>query len=390
MGGAMTNSSAGVILNLPNQEYRDATGLSASFLKRCLKSVKHAMTPSHDSKSLSTGRLVHEFLLEPDIFNHHYASDLDPDQHLDALFSTDQLKAAIAELNELRKPKLKTTGSRDSLVESIRQDDPHHFDSVQDSAKLSVDDLRKRIQFINTAPNRGLLSTSGTQLQLAERLADNGYAGELWPIMQRDHREANAGLELLPPAEYNRLSDMRASLINHLEIGAQTEPLFGWLLAAFQGGVKLETEVSVFATDAAGSTVKCRLDGRFMAGDKRVGIELKTARDADAESFEKSAVRLHYDLAHEHYLSVCSGSGEPLDMMVFIAIEPDAPHGVSVLVADEEFRLTGTRKLAYAKRRYREYCSRSRNTVYSPKLKTISSPLWNTCGPWENEPVEGL
>lgn len=380
----------GIHHNMPNEDYRSADGLSATFLKGCLRSVKHAMTPRKPTKATDTGLRLHEFILERDKFLSTYAAGIDLSEHPDAIGTLDELKAAIEKLNESRKPKLAKTGSVQELTERLYQDDPHHFDGVQDVSKLTAADLKKKIEFVNSDPCRGVLPTSGSAMAITQRLIENGYTGEITHELIRQHNERHADRVILPVDEYNRYQAMYDSLLKHLRIGADNgDSLFAWLLAALTGSVPLETEVSVFATDSTGKASKCRLDARFDAGGKRIGIELKSTADATVDAFTRQCARLHYDLQHEHYLTVCRDAGEPLDAMVFIAVETEAPFGVTVLTADEEFRLTGAKKLAYAKRRYAEYVARGeQNTVYSPTLKTLTSPLWNACGPWELEQVE--
>lgn len=377
----MTEPLSGIYHNLSNEEYRDAPGRSATFLKGCLRSVKHALTPKPPTRALNTGLRAHEFILEREKFLATYVRGLDPEDYPDALKSVDDLRSAINTLNESRKPTLKTTGSRDSLLESIVADDPAHLDGVIDPASLSVTDLKKRIQWINSNPDRGILSTSGSATVLIERLRGAGYTGAIWSELVERHAAQHPDAIVLPPDEYDNYSAMYESLIDHLS-AATDQPIMQWLLYALTTPGVLETEVSVFANGS-----KCRLDGRFMAGSKRVGVELKTTSDASEEAFGRQSARLHYDLQDSHYKQVCADAGEPLDLNVFIAIEPEAPYGVSVLLPDETFCLTGRKKLAYAHRKYNEWCAGLNKTAYAPVVKTLTSPAWAQYGPWEDESV---
>lgn len=385
----MTEQLTGIHHNLPNEVYRAAPGLSATFLKGCLRSVKHALTPRKPTKATDTGLRLHEFILERDKFLSTYAPGINLTAYPDAIGTMEELRAAIEHINESRKARLAKSGSRTTLIEQLYADDPHHFDGVQDVDKLSVADLKKRIDFVNAQPDRGLISTSGSAIDLTERLITHGYQGQITHKLIAEHNANHADRTILPIDEYNSYEGMYQSLLQHLKLGADRgDSLMAWLLAALNGGVPLETEVSVFAADEHGIASKCRLDARFMAGNKRIGVELKSTADAQLDAFTRQCARLHYDLQHEHYLAVCRDAGEPLDMMVFIAVETDAPHGVTILTADEEFRLTGQKKLAYAKRKYAEYVARGNdNAVYSPTVKQLTSPLWNTCGVCENEDV---
>lgn len=378
----MMNKYNGIYHNLSNEEYRDAPGRSATLYKGCLRSVKHALTPRPPTKATNTGLRLHEFILERDSFLSQYITGPDPEQHTEALRTADDLRDAIKSINETRKPSIKTTGNRDSLIEAIIADSPAHMDGVIDSASLSVTDLKKKIQFINSAPERGLLSTSGTIKDLTERLRGAGFEGEIWNDLVEQCQTNHPDCTVLPHDEYVHYSDMYQSLIDHLT-AAKDQPLMQWILYALTTPDVLETEVSVFANGA-----KCRLDARFMAVDKRIGLELKSASDASEEAFMRQSSRLHYDLQDSHYKSVCADAGEPLDMNIFIAVETESPYGVNILIPDELFCLTGRKKLSYANRKYTEWLESERRTAYDPVVKTLSSPAWAQYGPWEDEDVE--
>ena len=378
----MTEPLIGIHHNLPNEAYRDAPGDSATFLKACLRSVKHALTTRKPTTATNTGLRLHEYVLERDSFITRYVAYPDPNDHSEALNGAEQLRSAINALNETRLPIIKTTGSRYKLLESIVADDPEHLKGVIDQSKLSIQDLKDRIQFINSNPNRGLLSTGGTIKELTERLRDAGYKGEIWSEIIERFESEHSDRIILPHDEYHKYNAIYESLIDHLSAAADDQPLMRWLLYAFTTPGVMETEVSVFS-----SVGKCRLDGRFMAGSKRVGIELKSTIDASDSAFERQASRLHYDLQVGHYDAVCADAGEPVDIWLVIAIEPEVPHGVNILIPDDDFILTGRKKLAYAKRKYREWLAKGDGTVYTPVVKSLGSPAWAGYGPWDDEDV---
>lgn len=379
----MTEPLSGIHHNLDNETYREAPGLSATFLKSCLRSVKHALTPKPRTKALDTGLRLHEFILERDSFLSRYVQGLDPNDYPDALQGAEDLRAEIKQVNESRKPALKTTGSRDSLLESIVSDDPTHIEGVVDTAKLTVADLKKKIAFINSHPKRGMLSTGGTLNEMSDRLRNAGYTGDIWPELVEQHASAHPDRVILPPDEYARYNDMYQSLIDHLSAAEPDQTIMQWLLYALTTPGVMETEISIFANGS-----KCRLDGRFMAGDIRVGVELKSARDASTDAFSRACGSLHYDLQVEHYKQVCVDAGEPLDVMAIIAVETEAPYGVNIFLdIDETFVLNGRRKRQYAISQWEEYQRRGLPVAYRPTASPLQLPAWATYGPWEDETV---
>jgi hypothetical protein len=378
----MTNKLTGTIHNLPNEEYRAAHGRSATVLKGCLRSAKHGLTPKKRTKSLSGGLQLHEFILERDLFLSKYIAGVNPEDYPEALQSAEELKDAAKKLNESRLPKLKTTGSKESLISEIASDDPMHFDGV-DVGALSTTDLKNKIKHINAQPNRGLIPLSGSSVELYGRMVSAGWKGQYIPAIEKQHAKDNEDKTIIPYDEYKSYDDMYQSLINHLTVGAERERKTGegrlmqWLLYAFTTDGVLETEVSMF-----GSNDKCRVDARFKAGDKWIPFDLKRSADSSGEGFMRACTRYHYDLQAAHYLNVHNEVGGDADIFPFIAIEPEAPYAVNIFVPSDEFMQLGYQKLEYAKKQLTKYTESSDNTAYEPVIKQLDVPEYAKYGPW--------
>lgn len=375
--------TAPIIHDLPNDDYRAAPGDSATFLKGCLRSVKHAITPRKPTKALDEGLKIHLFLLERDKFLDEYKQGLNPTDYPDALRTATEMKTVLADLNQTRKAKIKTTGTKPQLLKRIAEDDPEHLKNVQDVGSLSASDLLDKIEFINAQPNRGLLSTSGTIIEMAERAIEAGWTGQCWQILERDNDATDKRTTLLW-GEYDKYEQMYQSLMQHLQAGAQAEQerdngeyVMQWLLYAFSTPDVMETEVSMF-----GANDKCRMDMMFEANGQWFAFDLKKTIDASDEGFSKQAARYHYDLQAAHYSSVSSEVGRPVVTFGFIAIEHEAPYACNVLLPDVEFMELGARKREYAKKQLTAARESGVMTAYEPKAKSLSSPVWASYGPW--------
>jgi len=377
-----------ITTTMPQDEYRAIPKHSASVLKRvCDTSPKHALTPSKSTKATDEGLMVHEFILERELFLSKYVCGINPDDYPDALTSVDQLKAEIDGINETRLPKLALTGNLESLIEQVMHDSPDHLAHVSDISKINTSEIKKLIKQINSAPNRGVLSKSGSSSDLYQRLVDNGWKGQYLPEIEKKHAIANEPRVALPYDEYTKYEEMYASLINHLEVGAryeiernQDEYLFQWLLYAFTTPDVMEKEVSMI-----GNEDKCRMDMMFKAGDHWYAFDIKKTKDASEDGFFKQAARYNYDLQAVHYSTVSNEVGRPLQTFGFIAMEPFPPYAVNVLIPNNEFIEIGHKKRAYSKKLLTEWQNKGDNTAYEPRAKVLTAAPWSSYGKWMDE-----
>ncbi len=384
---------AAIEYDVSNEDYRSAAGDSATFLKGCLKSVKHAMTPKPRTKTLDEGLKVHEFILERQKFLATYRSGPNPDDHPMAIFEKSDMVAIVEKMNESRKPKLKKPAGRDKLLEELAKDSKEHLASVQDLSKLTVADIKTKIDEINAQPDRGLISTTGSTVELAKAAREHGWEGECWAeiVEYNDYTNREEGFETLPYGEYSKYESMYSSLIGHLKVGSEMEKeankqlgegevpsvVMQWLLYAFLTPGVLKTEVSMF-----GENDKCRVDSMFSVNGLNFAFDLKKTVDASEEGFPKQCARLHYDMQAVHYSAVAKEVGMPFYEFGFIAIEAEEPYAVNICLLDDNFAFEGNRKRNYAKKRLKAYKESGKLYAYKPELKTLVMPAWNSYGPW--------
>jgi exodeoxyribonuclease VIII len=93
-------------------------------------------------------------------------------------------------------------------------------------------------------------------------------------------------------------------------------------------------EKPLFWTDDNGIFCKCRIDA-YKAG---LIVDLKTAQDAETETFTKEALRYGYDVQAAHYLDAYQHKESAVrPEWYFIVIEKAEPYAINILRADIGF-----------------------------------------------------
>ena len=93
-------------------------------------------------------------------------------------------------------------------------------------------------------------------------------------------------------------------------------------------------EKPLFWTDDNGILCKCRIDA-YKAG---LIVDLKTAQDAETETFTKEALRYGYDVQAAHYLDAYQHKESAVrPEWYFIVIEKAEPYAINILRADIGF-----------------------------------------------------
>lgn len=93
-------------------------------------------------------------------------------------------------------------------------------------------------------------------------------------------------------------------------------------------------EKPLFWTDDNGIFCKCRIDA-YKAG---LIVDLKTAQDAETETFTKEALRYGYDVQAAHYLDAYQHKESAVrPEWYFIVIEKTEPYAINILRADIGF-----------------------------------------------------
>lgn len=372
--------------DMSNEDYHKHPAVGSTTLKSCIRSVAHALTPKKPKKATTQGLRIHEFVLEPDVFKANYACGINVEDYPDALSTSEEIKAEVDRVNDSRLPKLKVTGGKDKLIETIMSDSVDHLAHVQDLSKISVDDLKNKINHINQAPNRGLLTKSDSILDLCQKLIDAGSDKQFMPLIEKEHKIACQGKEMIPYSEYADYEGMRESVLNHVRECAENEvggTIMQWLNYSLSTG-NYFTECSLFATDpSTGTEVKCRNDIMFKIGDKWAVFDLKKTKDASDDGFANEAARYGYDLQESHYTQVNKLAGIDVVVFGFIAVEPEPPYAVNVFISDEEFKELGDKKRNYALNLFTQAKETGKIQAYSTKPKQLTAPEWSKYGPWE-------
>jgi len=129
-------------------------------------------------------------------------------------------------------------------------------------------------------------------------------------------------------------------------------------------------EASVF-WEEDGHMLKCRPD----AWHPGMLVDLKTTRDANPNTFGKTAHEYGYHQSAAHYIDgVKAATGEELPFH-FVLVEKTEPYLVSVVELDVEAVNLGRQLNDRAKRIYRE-CVESGNWPGYPSGELISLPMW--------------
>lgn len=150
---------------------------------------------------------------------------------------------------------------------------------------------------------------------------------------QSDAVEA-AGFIVLPLDEANAIADIVVALREH--------PLASRILSA-----RTHTEEPIMWADGlTGVVCKAKPDACVELGGRRSLVDLKTATDADPESFSRSIATYGYALQGAHYLNGWRAAMGDVDSFTFIVVEKSAPYAVAVYELDAEAIEVGAAKRA--------------------------------------------
>lgn len=104
--------------------------------------------------------------------------------------------------------------------------------------------------------------------------------------------------------------------------------------------------------------------------------DLKTTVDANPATFGKSVANYGYHLQAATYPEAWQIlTGEPTSML-FIAVEKEPPHLVSLIVLDEYAVQVGSERMADARRIWRECTDTGHWPAYPSELTTVYLPRW--------------
>lgn len=136
-------------------------------------------------------------------------------------------------------------------------------------------------------------------------------------------------------------------------------------------------EASVFATDPdTGVELRCRFD--FLPTDRRVAVDLKTAREGGAapHKFAKAIVEYGYDVSWAHYTHTAALAGEEVVDMVFLVVETEAPFHVAAYRLHPDFKEIGLAKAEKARRRLAKALATDQWPGLPAEIITLEPPMY--------------
>ena len=132
--------------------------------------------------------------------------------------------------------------------------------------------------------------------------------------------EASAGKEILTAEDAEAVKSIVRAFRNNRDAAALLR--------------KTKRERPIFWTDDNGIKCKCRVDA-FRDG---LMIDLKTAADAETETFSREALRYGYDVQAAHYIDGYQHKySAVMPDWYFIVIEKTEPYAINILKADIGF-----------------------------------------------------
>ncbi|WP_112974622.1 RecE family exodeoxyribonuclease [Escherichia coli] len=317
---------------LPNEVYHAANGISSTQVKDARVSLMY-FNARHVEKTivkersavLDMGNLVHALALQPELLDAEFS--VEPvipegafttaatlrafiDEHnasLPALLSADDIKVLLEEYNATLPPPVKTSGSRDALLEQL--------------AIINPDLVAQEAQ--KPAP----LKVSGTKADMIQAvkavIPDAVFADELLDAW-RDNPE---GKVLVTRQQLSTALNIQKALLAH--------PTAGMLLTHPSRAV----EVSYFGFDEeTGLEVRVRPDLEIDLDGVRIGADLKTISMWNVKQ-ESLRARLHREIIERDYhLSAamyCETAA--LDQFFWIFVNKDENyHWIAIIEASAE------------------------------------------------------
>lgn len=213
-----------------------------------------------------------------------------------------------------------------------------------------------------------VLGTGAEYVEIPERLlASNGAAST------KDAKRFVAEARLAGQVP------LKASVLAPLEAVAEAvlaHPLARALLE--RPGV---SEASAFAPDpVTGVWLRVRVDRLPDPGEGRtICVDVKTSRSAYPPDFRRQAAELGYDIQRALYpwvVSMARGDEDPA--FVFVVVEHDPPHLVSVVEMGPDFEAVGRSRVCRAIDTYHRCRESGTWPGYAPVVHTVEPPLWLT------------
>lgn len=244
--------------------------------------------------------------------------------------------------------------SKSGLSEFQRS--PAHYQYWREHDALDSDALR-----IGSAFHTMLLEpeTEALRIHVWEKQPRNTKAG-------KEAYEAATALAgdrlLLSRQEHGSLKEMAQSIASHVSAR---------VILDGEGDV----EASMFWLDAV-TGVQCRARADWIRADGLI-VDLKTCNDARPFIFERDAFKFLYHWQAAMYVDGYeAATGKKAAGFAFVAVEKEAPYGVSTFIADEQFIELGRLQYREALARFAECNRMNLWPKYEDSLIPLSLPAW--------------
>jgi hypothetical protein len=122
--------------------------------------------------------------------------------------------------------------------------------------------------------------------------------------------------------------------------------------------------------------IRCKARPDWVCDGHPVIVDLKTARDASAHEFARAAGNYQYHLQSAWYSDAAQICGLGERAFVFIAVEPDPPHGVALYQMDEEAMEAGRRRYERALATYRDCVETGEWPSYPREIQPLRLAPW--------------
>jgi hypothetical protein len=205
-------------------------------------------------------------------------------------------------------------------------------------------------------------------------------------IDARDFRSATAKL-----LRDEAIATGKIPILNERDPGS-TLPSFQKILGMRKALTNSYAEALLFGNDGnneisytfdLGVPCKCRAD-RIILGEKSVILDLKTAVSASPDYFQRAMVNFGHHLRASFYLDGWASQQEaithPIDDYLFVVVQRDPPHLVSIFDLDEHSLTWGERLWQAALERFKQ--AQENNLwpgfMHGALPKTMTLPTWAT------------
>lgn len=251
-------------------------------------------------------------------------------------------------------PALSSTGAR------LLLDSPRKFQWAQSNPqpyKAAFD--------VGTAVHSKVLGLGAETVAIpVELLASNGAAS------------TTAAKQFIEQARLNGQTPVKKDVAD--EINAMAEALLAHPSAAAlleQQGIP---EASVFGTDPdTGLELRARFDYLPTGTGTRVGVDVKTGRDASPKGWARAAADHGYHVQRGHYLDTFEyAGGIELDGFAFAVVESTAPYLVGVYRLNSDWEEIGVRRAREARDIYKRCLDTNTWPGYGDEVQSLLAPFW--------------